>query len=63
MNVPGPTVEPVPTAEDSGRSASARAMVERQLKHMVRLIDDLMDVSRSTQGRLQLRQERSIWIL
>jgi CheY-like chemotaxis protein/two-component sensor histidine kinase len=35
-----------------------RALVERQLKHMVRLIDDLMDVSRITQGRLELRQER-----
>ncbi len=45
------------SGQDPGQSASARAMVERQLKHMVRLIDDLMDVSRITQGRLELRQE------
>jgi signal transduction histidine kinase/CheY-like chemotaxis protein len=43
---------------DEKRTANLRAMVERQLKHMVRLIDDLMDVSRITQGRLELRRER-----
>lgn len=43
---------------DEARIASARAMVERQLKHMVRLIDDLMDVSRVTQDRLELRRQR-----
>ncbi len=36
----------------------AQDMIDRQLKHMVRLIDDLMDVSRITRGRLQLRRER-----
>ena len=35
----------------------ARSMMDRQLTHMVRLIDDLMDVSRITQGKLQLRKE------
>jgi PAS domain S-box-containing protein len=34
-----------------------RAVMERQLSQMVRLIDDLMDVSRITQGRLHLRLE------
>jgi signal transduction histidine kinase len=43
---------------DEARIANARAMVERQLKHMVRLIDDLMDVSRITQDRLELRRQR-----
>ena len=33
-------------------------MIERQLAQMVRLIDDLLDVSRITRGRLSLRKER-----
>jgi PAS domain S-box-containing protein len=36
----------------------ARGMMERQLLQMVRLIDDLLDVSRITRGKLQLRKER-----
>ena len=39
-------------------SRAARDMIERQLQHMVRLVDDLMDVSRITRGRLLLRRER-----
>jgi PAS domain S-box-containing protein len=35
----------------------ARDMMDRQVTHMVRLIDDLLDVSRITQGKLQLRRE------
>jgi hypothetical protein len=30
------------------------AMMERQLKHLVRLVDDLLDVGRITSGKLQL---------
>jgi PAS domain S-box-containing protein len=30
--------------------------LDRQLRHMTRLVDDLMDVSRITQGRMQLRR-------
>jgi PAS domain S-box-containing protein len=37
---------------------SARDVIDRQLQHMVRLIDDLMDVSRITRGKLELRKER-----
>ena len=37
---------------------AARTMIERQLGQMVRLIDDLLDVSRITRGRLSLRKER-----
>jgi PAS domain S-box-containing protein len=33
-------------------------MMERQLKQMVRLVDDLLDVSRITTGKLRLRRER-----
>ena len=36
----------------------ARAMMERQVGHMVRLIDDLLDLSRVSQGNLELKQER-----
>ena len=34
-----------------------RNMMERQVGHMVRLIDDLMDVSRITSGKIQLQRE------
>ena len=33
-----------------------RTTMERQTQHMVRLIDDLLDVSRITRGKLQLRK-------
>ncbi|NCA68668.1 MAG: PAS domain-containing hybrid sensor histidine kinase/response regulator [Sphingobacteriia bacterium] len=35
----------------------ARAMMERQLAHLVRLVDDLMEVSRITHGKIDLRKE------
>jgi signal transduction histidine kinase len=35
----------------------ARAIMERQLSHMVRLVDDLLDVSRITRDKLELRTE------
>jgi PAS domain S-box-containing protein len=34
-------------------------MVERQVGHMIRLMDDLLDVSRITQGKITLRKERT----
>lgn len=36
----------------------SRQMMERQLSHMVRLIDDLLDVSRLSRNRLDLRRAR-----
>ncbi len=36
----------------------AREVIERQVRHMVRLIDDLMDVSRITRDKIKLRKER-----
>ncbi|MBA4067046.1 MAG: hypothetical protein C0501_25725 [Isosphaera sp.] len=42
-----------------GRSAEkAHDMMDRQLGHMVRLIDDLLDVSRISRGKVDLRRER-----
>ena len=36
-----------------------RAVIERQVRHVVRLVDDLLDVSRITSGKVQLKRERS----
>ena len=44
---------------DPVRLAAARALIERQVAHLVRLIDDLLDVSRITRGRLELRVHRT----
>jgi PAS domain S-box-containing protein len=38
-------------------AAQAREMMNRQLLHMVRLIEDLLDISRISLGRLELRME------
>jgi PAS domain S-box-containing protein len=35
----------------------SREMVERQVKNLARLVDDLLDVSRITQGSIRLRKE------
>jgi signal transduction histidine kinase len=36
----------------------AQALIERQVRRMTRLVDDLLDVSRIGQGRLRLQRER-----
>jgi CheY-like chemotaxis protein/two-component sensor histidine kinase len=45
-------------ADDREVAENSREMMERQLKQMVRLVDDLLDVSRITTGKLELRKER-----
>jgi CheY-like chemotaxis protein/two-component sensor histidine kinase len=35
-----------------------RAIIERQVKHVVRLVDDLLDVSRIARGKIELHRER-----
>jgi signal transduction histidine kinase/integral membrane sensor domain MASE1 len=39
-------------------AAQMHDMMERQLSHMVRLVDDLLDVSRITRSQIELRRER-----
>ena len=46
-------------ADRDGTVEQARAMMDRQLTQLVRLVDDLMDVSRVTSGKLELRKERT----
>src|SRR5439155_1493151 len=43
---------------DTHAMAQARGMMERQLGHMVRLIDDLLDISRISQNKMELRKGR-----
>jgi two-component system, sensor histidine kinase len=43
---------------DERAAAQSREMIDRQVGQMVRLVDDLIDVSRVTTGKLTLRRER-----
>ena len=42
----------------AGTVEQAREMMERQVQHMVRLVDDLLDVSRISRGKIDLHRER-----
>jgi PAS domain S-box-containing protein len=39
------------------RTARERAVIDRQVRHLVRLVDDLLDVSRITRGKIDLKHE------
>jgi len=43
---------------DGGALAATQDMMERQLEHMVRLVDDLLDMNRIDHGKIELRKER-----
>ncbi|BDG05211.1 PAS domain-containing sensor histidine kinase [Anaeromyxobacter oryzae] len=45
-------------AGDGARHERILAIVERQVNHLGRLVDDLLDVTRITRGRVELRRER-----
>lgn len=51
-------LEALPLLQDRPEELVAtRAMMLRQLHHLVRLVDDLLDASRISRGKLQLRKE------
>ena len=45
-------------AEPNATIEQTRSMMERQLTQLVRLVDDLLDVSRVTSGKLELRRAK-----
>lgn len=45
------------TARDDPAVERVGDMLERQVNHMVRLVDDLLEVSRITRGKIELRKE------
>jgi PAS domain S-box-containing protein len=42
----------------SGRAQKAMQVIERQVAHLARLVDDLLDVTRIARGKVQLHRER-----
>ena len=45
-------------SDDPHAREKARAMMERQLKHLVHLVDDLLDIARISSNKVALRRER-----
>jgi PAS domain S-box-containing protein len=43
--------------QDPATTERAAAVIERQVGHVARLVDDLLDVSRITSGKIELRRE------
>jgi PAS domain S-box-containing protein len=43
---------------DAAIAEQTREVMERQVQHLVRLVDDLLDVSRVMRGKIELRKER-----
>jgi signal transduction histidine kinase/ActR/RegA family two-component response regulator len=54
MERPGPAADGRVVAFDA---EAERELAERQVAHLARLVDDLMDISRITRGRIELRKE------
>ncbi|HKO21800.1 MAG TPA: response regulator [Candidatus Eisenbacteria bacterium] len=46
-------------AEEDPSVRWSHDVIDRQIDHLTRLVDDLLDVSRITRGRLEIRRERS----
>ena len=44
--------------QDTAVPQKIEAMIERQVRRMIQLVDELLDVSRITHGRLRLQRER-----
>src|SRR3954463_5974236 len=54
-----PIVTALQLMEHRGDTSSSKeqVVIERQIQHVVRLVDDLLDVSRITQGKIELKIE------
>jgi signal transduction histidine kinase/ActR/RegA family two-component response regulator len=44
--------------QDNGIMQRERTVIERHVHHMIRLVDDLLDVSKITRGKIELRRSR-----
>lgn len=51
-------VQIIKMSDEEDVREQARILMERQIKQLVRLVDDLMDVSRITRGKVELRKEQ-----
>jgi len=45
--------------EDNEAASRARGVIERQLAHLARLVDDLLDVERLVRGTIELKKTRA----
>jgi PAS domain S-box-containing protein len=45
-------------APDAAQSERVHEMIDRQVNHLIRLVDDLLEVARITSGKIELRRER-----
>ena len=46
------------TLRGDGGALKERTVIDRQVRHLVRLVDDLLDVSRIARGKVDLRRQR-----
>ena len=53
-------IEVLRRRNDPATTARMTEMMGRQVSHMVRLVDDLLDVSRLTRGRIEMRKEPAL---
>ncbi len=51
-------LELLKNAKSEEADRRAREIMERQIRHMVHLIDDLLDISRVSRGKVELKKER-----
>jgi signal transduction histidine kinase/CheY-like chemotaxis protein len=52
-----PALTAVHLMKQRGEDSREREVIERQIRHMARLVDDLLDVSRLRRGAIELRRE------
>jgi signal transduction histidine kinase/ActR/RegA family two-component response regulator len=52
-----PALTAVHLMKQRGENGHEREVIERQIRHMARLVDDLLDVSRLRRGAIELRRE------